>query len=315
MEKPLGRLERVELRSIWQREDREFTPWLARAENLTLLGEAIGLELELEAQEKDVGPFSADLLCKNTLDGSYVLIENQLERTDHTHLGQLMTYAAGLDGKTVIWISSRFTDEHRAALDWLNTLTVGKGVRFFGLEIELWRIGDSAPAPQFKIVSQPNDWSSELVEAAKSAEERGVSETQALQFKYWSGFSEHLSETSHLTLRSPRPQNWADFSLGRTNAFLRIANNVQDGKITAGVYLYKNMKNTYDAILLQKGKIEESLGFSLSWENDPNKQTAVIKTERLCDIGNDAKWKEDHEWLRHTIESLDRVFRPVLRSV
>lgn len=312
MDKPLGRLERVDLRSVWEREDRAFTPWLAREENLALLGQSIGIELELEAQEKDVGPFSADILCKNTLDGSYVLIENQLEKTDHTHLGQLMTYAAGLDGKTVIWISSRFTDEHRAALDWLNTLTVGRGVRFFGLEIELWRIGDSIPAPQFKIVSQPNDWSSDLAEAAKNAEEKSISETQNLQFKYWSGFSEYLAETSTLSF-SPRPQNWADFSLGRTNAFLRISNNVQEGKITAGVYLYKNMKNTYDVVLAQRDNIEGMLGFILNWENDPNKQTAVIKTGRPSDIADQSQWDVEYEWLRHALESLDRVFRPIVR--
>ena len=126
-------------------------------ENIGLLSETIGLELEVEAQEKHVGPFRADILCKDTVTDSWVLIENQLERTNHTHLGQLLTYAAGLDAVTVVWIAERFTEEHRAALDWLNEITA-EGFSFFGLEIELWRIGDSPMAPKFNVVSHPNDW-------------------------------------------------------------------------------------------------------------------------------------------------------------
>ena len=112
----LGRLEPIELREVWISEAGDFTPWLASEENLTLLGDTIGLDLELEAQEKSVGPFRADILCKDTASNDWVLIENQLERTDHTHLGQLMTYAAGLKAVTIVWIADRFTEEHRAAL-------------------------------------------------------------------------------------------------------------------------------------------------------------------------------------------------------
>ncbi|MCC7111052.1 MAG: DUF4268 domain-containing protein, partial [Deltaproteobacteria bacterium] len=150
----LGRLERVSLRDIWKTEAMDFTPWLAQRENMALLGEAIGLDLEVEAQEKEVGPFRADILCKETGSDSWVLIENQLERTDHAHLGQLLTYAAGLEAVSVVWIAERFTDEHRAALDWLNEIANEK-LRCFGLEIELFRIGDSPVAPKFNVVSQP----------------------------------------------------------------------------------------------------------------------------------------------------------------
>ena len=103
----LGRMERVDLRVAWSTEDRDFTPWLARPENITLLGEALNIDLEIEAQEKEVGPFRADILCKDIVNGHWVLIENQLERTDHNHLGQLLTYAAGLDAVTIIWIAAR----------------------------------------------------------------------------------------------------------------------------------------------------------------------------------------------------------------
>ena len=154
----LGRLEPVvDLRSIWATEDQDFTPWLAQSENLIILSDTLGMEVATEGTEQGVGPFRADILCRNTQDDSLVLIENQLERTDHNHLGQLLTYAAGLQTVTIIWVAAIFTDEHRAAVDWLNEIT-DERFRFFGLEIELWRIGDSVAAPKFNVVAKPNEW-------------------------------------------------------------------------------------------------------------------------------------------------------------
>ncbi|MFO0864561.1 MAG: hypothetical protein U0744_07915 [Gemmataceae bacterium] len=173
----LGRLERAELRTAWSSESSDFTPWLAKEENIRLLGETIGIELEVEAEETGVGPFRADILCKDTINGSWVLIENQLERTDHTHLGQLITYAAGLHAVTIVWVAARFTEEHRAALDWLNEVT-SEDILFFGLEVELWRIGDSPLAPKFNIVSSPNDWTRSVADARKAIEQGELSESR-----------------------------------------------------------------------------------------------------------------------------------------
>jgi hypothetical protein len=151
---PLGRLRKVAIRDIWEHEQQDFTPWLAREANIKLLGETLGLDLEVEAQEKNVGPFRADILCKDTTEKDrWVLIENQLEKTDHCHLGQLLTYASGLQAVTIVWIADRFTEEHRATLDWLNEITDDR-FNFFGLEIELWKIGDSQIAPKFNVVSK-----------------------------------------------------------------------------------------------------------------------------------------------------------------
>lgn len=167
--KNLGRLERVELRNIWQSEAWDFTPWLARKENLEILGETLGIDLELEAQERPVAPFRADILCKDIGTNRWVLIENQLERTDHVHLGQLLTYASGLEAVTIVWIAAQFTEEHRSTLDWLNRIT-DESFRFFGLEVELWKIADSPAAPKLNIVSKPNDWSQSVAQAARVAE-------------------------------------------------------------------------------------------------------------------------------------------------
>ena len=146
----------LSLRDLWKHEERDFTPWLAQEDNIALLGETIGIDLEVEAQEKNVGPFRADILCKDTVTNHWVLIENQLTRTDHTHLGQLLTYAAGLNAVSIVWLAERFSEEHRATLDWLNEIT-DERFNFFGLEVELWRIGKSPIAPKFNIVCKPND--------------------------------------------------------------------------------------------------------------------------------------------------------------
>ena len=180
----LGRLTPVELRDIWSSEASDFTPWRAREENLSVLGEALGVELELEAQEQAVGPFRADILCKEIGSGTWVLIENQLERSDHLHLGQLLTYASGLDAVTIVWIAARFTEEHRSTLDWLKKIT-DESFRFFGLEVELWRIGESPAAPKFNIVSKPNNWSRSVAQAARAIDDSKLSPTAVMQRAYW----------------------------------------------------------------------------------------------------------------------------------
>ena len=144
--KTLGRLEPVELRDIWTSESAEFTPWLARPENLSVLGETLGIDLELEAQERSVGPFRADILCKDIATDSWVLVENQLERTDHSHLGQLLTYASGLEAVTIVWVAAQFTDEHRSTLDWLNRITDAR-FRFSALRSSCGGSGFAASAP------------------------------------------------------------------------------------------------------------------------------------------------------------------------
>ena len=143
----LSRLQQVPIRDVWPTEPQGFTPWLASAENLPLLAEAIGLGLELQSTEASVGDFRADIVCKTIPEGELVLIENQFAQTDHTHLGQILTYAAGLEAVTIVWVAETFREEHRAAIDWLNEKTPDN-INFFGLEIELWRIADSPVAPK-----------------------------------------------------------------------------------------------------------------------------------------------------------------------
>ena len=154
----LGKMTKItDLRSVWPHEANDFTKWLAEEENLSLLGDAIGIELELEERESSVGSFSVDILAKESGTNRRVIIENQLEDTNHDHLGKLITYASGKGAEVIVWIVKRARDEHRQAIEWLNQHTDGN-IGFFLLEIELCQIGSSEKAPRFNVVEKPNDW-------------------------------------------------------------------------------------------------------------------------------------------------------------
>lgn len=306
----LGRLHKVELRDIWKTEDRDFTPWLAQAENMAVLADTLGMELEVEAEEKDVGPFRADILCKDVDDNSWVLIENQLERTDHSHLGQLLTYAAGLNAVTIVWIASRFTDEHRAALDWLNNATEDS-LRFFGLEVELWRIGESLAAPKFNVVSKPNEWSRSIGVASRQLKGGAFTETKQLQLAFWEAFVPKLNEATTLRGRKPLPQHWMNFSIGRAGFHLGATLNTKVNRIGVELELLDENANTYFHLLSEdKQAIEEELGFNLDWRELPSRRSCrLIKFLDDADVSKSEDWLRLQNWMIETLAKFDQVFR------
>jgi hypothetical protein len=312
----LGKLERVDLRKIWESEDKEFTPWLAENDNIKLLGDAVGLDLEMEAQEKDVGPFRADILCKDTSTNHWVLIENQLERTDHTHLGQLMTYAAGLNAVTIIWIAQKFTEEHRAALDWLNEIT-DREFNFFGLEIELWKIGSSPIAPKFNVICKPNDWIKTVSEAKTQIQSGNLSETKKLQLEYWTEFRKYvLNNSTILKPQKPLPQHWANFSIGRSYFLLISTMNTWDKQIT--VYLDmtgENAKPHYYLLEQKKKEIEGALGFAVEWRELPDKKESHLTIRIRKDPTNRNDWPEQHKWLLEHLEKFHKVCSPIVKKL
>jgi hypothetical protein len=320
----LGRLERVSLRDIWRSESSDFTPWLAREENLEVLGNAIGMELELEAQEKEVGPFRADILCKDTATNSWVLVENQLEKTDHTHLGQLVTYAAGLDTVALVWIAERFTAEHRAALDWLNELASEK-LRCFGLEIELWRIGPSPAAPKFNVVSQPNDWARNATATAARINSAANTETKQLQLDFWTRFSEYLRGASKVIRPTKAfPQNWMNLALGRSGINLSAiatsfnnATNAYDGELRAEVSIaHPTLAKLWFARLEEeRAAIEGELGEPLVWYNPAAARACRIYFRRDAKIDDRSDWENQQRWLKERLEALHRVFAPRLKTL
>ena len=314
-EDKLGRLIPVELREVWTKESSDFTPWLAQADSLKILGEALGIDLELEAQEKAVGPFRADILCKDIGTGAWVLVENQLERTNHRHLGQLLTYASGLDAATIVWIASEFTEEHRSTLDWLNKITA-EGFSFFGLEVQLWKIDDSPNAPKFNIVSKPNDWSRSVARALNSSK---LSDTQIMQQNYWESMHTELKRVSGPVSgnQKAQPQTWMDYSVGKTG-FSVGAYMLRDQKrIRAQLYIsHKKAKIFYKELIKQKKVIEENLGYPLEWEELPERIHSRISVYmENADPEDENDWPRQHEWLAKKINEFHKVFYVQLRNL
>ena len=312
----LGRLRRVELRDTWQSEAQDFTPWLAREDNLTLLGETLGIDLELEAVEQNVGPFRADILCKDTLSDLWVLVENQLERTDHTHLGQRMTYAAGLDAVTIVWIAARVADEHRAAMDWLNEITDSE-VRFFALEVELWCIGESPAAPKFNVVSKPNDWSRRSSNAKRAIEDATLTESRRMLLDYWTEFEARLSDFS-TRVRPVKPlvQNWLVHSVGKSGVTLNASRNRRENWVRAEIYLTgKSADDYFNWFKGARAEIEDELKESLTWYDRAKSDRRIYLSKTYPNISDRETWPEQHEWLARKMDDLHRVFHAEVRKL
>ena len=315
----LGRLEKItDLREVWKTEDKDFTPWLANEENLALLGETIHMDLELEAVEKYVGPFRADILCRNTDDNSHVLVENQVERTDHTHLGQLMTYAAGLDTVSIVWIAREFTDEHRAALDWLNEIT-GDKFNFFGLEIELWRIGDSAIAPKFNIVSKPNDWTKGKAANTSSPSKDSFTPMQQLKYDYWASFASYLKENdTSFKAKKPSSDHWVTYGIGSSKANASALLNTQQGLISVELKIHPGEDRfaVFNLLHQQSAEIEDELGCELEWDEKQNKKSSYIFARNPQMDPNDRdSWPKQHAWMLEYLEKFRKVFGDRIRNL
>jgi hypothetical protein len=306
----------VDLRDVWINEATLFTPWLARDENIELLGDAIGISLDVEAQEKQVGPFRADILCKDTATDHWVLIENQLESTDHRHLGQLLTYAAGLNAVTIVWIAQSFTEEHRAALDWLNAIS-GEDFNFFGLEVELWRIGDSAIAPKFNVVSKPNDWSKSITVATQRPLLE-LTETKRLQLEFWAGLRALIdSRGGAVIARKPLPQHWCTFAIGTGHFHLTAFVNTTKRWIGLQLTMVgEDAKAHFHELARAKAKIEEEAGSALEWEELPEKKEShIARTWYDCDPLDRGKWAEQHQWLYEQLQVFHKVFAERVREI
>ncbi len=300
----LGKLTKVALREYWKHEALDFTQWLAQPENLTELGDEIGLDIELIETESAVGRFSADILAQEETTGRKLVIENQLETTDHSHLGQILTYAAGVDAEFIVWIVKDVKDEHKQAVDWLNEYTSEK-INFFLIRIELWQIGESDPAPKFVIVSRPNDWTKSIRGSVKQSE---LSDTSQRQLEFWEqlkAFSINIK--SQLKLRTPRPQHWYDISIGRPDC--QICLTVLTTKNEIGCELYiSNSKALFHSLNSNKESIEAELGLKdISWQELPEKKASRIKAFYSFNFDMQNR-KEAFEWLLQTAQKFKTVF-------
>lgn len=310
----LGTLEKVELRDYWKNESSDFTPWLANDENIQLLSEAVGMDLEVQGQEEAVGQFRADILCKDTLTDHYVLIENQLDETDHKHLGQIITYAAGLDALSIIWIASKFNEQHRAAIDWLNNIT-DENINFFGIEIALYRIGDSPAAPMFDIVAKPNDWTKTVRETVKNA---NLTDHQKFQLEYWQSLKNYVeANKANFKMQKPLPQVWTNIAIGRSNFrlcgsvvkrdnFIRIELVIEGDN--AKLY-FKKLREKYESVS------RTELNENIIWAELPDVKVCSIYIKKEVDVSDRADWNNQQEWFKVNIEKFIKFFGPKVKEL
>jgi hypothetical protein len=302
----------MDVRVAWSNEPLVFTPWLAEPDNLSYyVGLPLGLELELLGLEKRVGPFSADILCRDKRTKSLVVIENQLEQTDHRHLGQLFTYAAGLHASTLIWIASRFCPEHAAALQFLNELSPEK-LRAFGLQLEVLRIADSPPAPRFTTVVAPTRWSSEVGttanEVARTHTARTHTECSARRYEYWQTFLAGLILETRID-RVPAPNTLGNlrFNLKGRDLWITVysaASLGRNGRI--GVFV-RGSAAFGDMFFQQREVITAQLGAGLAWTTG-EQWTIVMATD--ADPADKTDWPRQHRWLAGHLNCFLRTFQP-----
>ncbi|MFZ2681791.1 MAG: DUF4268 domain-containing protein [Patescibacteria group bacterium] len=308
MRKELGQIEPVRLRDVWATEP-EFTRWLAQKDHLTALGEALGLDLTLLETEAGVGDFSADILAATAEGGASeekVIIENQFGTTDHDHLGKLLTYSSGRDASYIVWIFENIREEHRRAIDWLNENTTDE-VSFFAVQLELWQIGVSLPAPKFSVVCRPND----LAKTAKrqAATRAEMSEGKLRQQEFWEQFRAFGTELqSDLRFRTPRPQHWYDLSIGSSDARISLTVNTREGFIGCAIYIPDN-KELFAFLQQESESIERELGTRLEWVDPPGKKAAyAIQYFTDFDILDVAKYPECFDWLIGRATAFHQVF-------
>jgi hypothetical protein len=303
----LGILEEVDIRKIWEHEEKDFTPWLRN--NITQLNQVLGLDIEITESEGTVGAFAVDLVGRDLGTGHTVIIENQLGPTDHQHLGQLLTYAAGRGAKIVIWISPHFREEHQQTLEWLNEST-GEDQAFFGVEIKVVKIGESLPAPLFRLVSRPNEWQKTVSRGVvKTASGKG----EAYQ-RFWATFLEKIKQRAPglTSAKKGLPQNWYSIGAGRTGFAYSAAFKL---KGQFGVELYidtgdkEKNESYFDKLFLDKETIEKELGMELSWERLDYARACRVVVYREGSIDADEKELDSlQDWAVETVIKFHHVF-------
>ena len=306
----LGTMERItDLRTVWKHEAQDFSKWLATEDNLALLAEAVDLnEIVCAETESAVGGYSADIFAREDGTDRRIIIENQLENTNHDHLGKIITYAAGKDAEIIIWIVKKARDEHIQAVEWLNQHT-DERIGFFLLEIELWRIGDSLPAPKFNVIERPNEW-------AKCLKSNNLTDLRQLQLEFWQAFINHAFTSDYkdgeinrrFSQRTPKASKWFTFRAGTTQYTIEFA----VGKTIQLYILTTGDRPLYDKMKADKEKIELDIGFALEWCEDAEKRRKIA-ISRDGGLESRDKWGEFFDWYCEMALTLDKVAKEYLK--
>lgn len=266
----MGKLKEVDIRKLWGHEQYDFSNWLAN--NLEELNDAIGLTLSEVEKEVYVGAYRCDLVGQDEVSGEKVIIENQLETSNHDHLGKIITYASGLDASVIVWIVKEAREEHRSAIEWLNNNT-DTNINFFLIEIHAYQIGDSEYAPKFEVVEKPNDF---IKNAKKQSGSGEMNKSKSERLEFWTKFNDILAERGKpFNIRKATTDHWYDIAIGISGA--HVALNLVNKENCVVVELYINDdKELFDHLYEKKDEIEQKIGLQLDWRRINDKKASRI---------------------------------------
>jgi hypothetical protein len=303
MKKNLSKLNKVDLRDVWGHEASDFTAWLAQQENLDTLSEEIGIDIKLIQIEVNVGRFNVDILAEEESSGRKIIIENQLEDTNHDHLGKIITYASGYDAEIVIWIVREVREEHQKAIEWLNEHT-DENVSFFLIKIELWQIEGSNPAPRFDVLVSPNEWAKAIKTNPPGGE---LTDTKLQQLDFWTKFKTFVrTKDTKIRLQTPRPQHWYDVSMGSSDAHVALTINSREDLLGCEIYISKS-KDLFNFLRERKEEIEKEIGEEAGWVDAPVASRIKIKKD-VSGVFDQNEANSYFAWLYEKTVLFQRVF-------
>ncbi|MCL2109481.1 MAG: DUF4268 domain-containing protein [Oscillospiraceae bacterium] len=307
----LGTIERVSLRDIWKNEERDFTPWLEKQENLDMLSEQLGISLIEPKREVRIGSFECDMTCKVESDERLVVIENQLEDSNHDHLGKTIVYASGIGASIIIWIVKTARSEHISAIEWLNEHT-DSDISFFLIELEAIKIGDSLPAPQFRIKAEPNDYA----KTVKGSSDKELTRSQAGRYDFWTKMNDYFKD-NEVGLRTRRPtyDHWYDFAMGCSSYHISVNLIDSDNKIRILWYSGNPEKQHYDKLHKNKPEIEEQLSAfgALEWDRKDGQKASWIATYiPNFSFDNTNNWEEHFKEIAVRVKKFQEVLKKYL---
>lgn len=303
----LGTLKEItDLRSVWPHEALNFTPWVA--ENVDLLADAVGLDITVDETESSVGDFNVDIYASETGTDRKIIIENQLEDTDHDHLGKLITYASGKGADVVIWVVKHAREEHKAAVEWLNNHTDDK-IGFFLCEIKLFQIGSSDIAPSFTVVERPNDWTKEIKKTT------AANPTQQQRLEYWQAFNgyafNNATFSKEFNKRMPTTDHWMDFGVGSSACHIGVTQIQKRNSIGVELYI-NNDKDLFKSIYAHKDEVESIMGFELDWRELPERKASRILIEKAVQLDDRDKWNEQFDYIMDVCLKMKKAFKKYL---
>lgn len=292
----LGKLEKVELREIWKHEALDFTKWLAKKENIALLSKEIGIDIEVIDTEMSVGRYNVDIYAKDSESNRKIIIENQLENTNHDHLGKVIVYSAGLDADIAIWVVKDVNEEHKQAVEWLNENSFEK-INIFLVKVELWKIGNSLIAPKFQIVCEPNNWAKVLKQQSKE----NISYIELKQMEFWQGFVDY-AKSKDITYISQKPSiyNWYVVRIGSSDYKIKLVHSANSNLVKCQLEVFND--DIYRKLEQYRNEIDNKIN-DLEWE--------FLEDKKVNRIGLSYSYnniENCYSWLLDKIDNFKDVF-------